>query len=66
MNKERRKLYLWVLDYINGKVYRYENWDVDKQSCEDYLIDQGRSIKDCEWMITNEKFAQVFLQPVQK
>jgi len=57
VKKNRRKLYLWVLDYMNGKVYRYEDWDVDKQSCKDYLVNQGRLIKDCEWMITNERRA---------
>ena len=56
-NKDRKKMYLWVLDSSNGKVYRYDTWNPDKQSCEDYLINKRRIIKDCKWMVTPTPYA---------
>lgn len=53
--------YIWLLDFNNGKVYRYDisslcnynnNWNPDHESCEAFLYGAGHSIKDCEWMVT--------------
>jgi hypothetical protein len=57
MNKEME--YIWVLDFTDGKVYRYDintewGWTPDNESCEDFLIEQGHKIQNCEWMLTND------------
>ena len=49
--------YIWVLDFTDGKVYRYDiddewGWNPDSESCEDFLIEQGHKIQNCEWMTT--------------
>ena len=55
--------YIWLLDFNNGKVYRYDisslcnynnNWNPDHESCEAFLYGAGHSIKDCEWMVTKK------------
>ena len=56
--------YIFLLDFIDGKVYKYDisvlctehnNWNPDHESCEAFLYGAGHSVKDCEWMVTNEK-----------
>lgn len=56
--------YIFLLDFIDGKVYRYDisslcteenKWDPDHESCEAFLYGAGHCVKDCEWMVTNEK-----------
>ena len=54
--------YIWLLDFCDGKVYRYDisvlcteenKWNPDHESCEAFLYGAGHSLKDCEWMVTN-------------
>ena len=57
MRKEMN--YIWVLDFTDGKVYRYDidmewGWNPDSESCEDFLNEQGHKIQNCEWMITEQ------------
>ena len=56
--------FIFLLDFIDGKVYRYDisslcdernAWNPDHESCEAFLYGAGHSVKDCEWMVTNEK-----------
>ncbi len=55
--------YIWVLDFNDGKVYRYDigttwnhgEWNPDSESCEDFLIAVGHSITNCEWMVSKTK-----------
>ena len=54
--------YIWVLDFTNGKVYRYDinsyatyhpdGWNPDNETCEDFLIEKGHKLQNCEWMLT--------------
>ena len=53
--------YMFVLDFEDGKVYRYlypevlENEEgkiVEKNDDESYLVLLGHSAANCEWMIT--------------
>ena len=62
--KFERTKYIFVLDFNDGKVYRYnikalcneENeWNPDHESCEAFLHGAGRCVKDCEWMVTNNE-----------
>ena len=55
-------MYIYLLDFIDGKVYRYDisalcnehnAWNPDHESCEAFLYGAGHSLKDCEWMVTN-------------
>jgi len=56
--------YIWLLDFTDGKVYRYDisalgneqnGWNPDSESCEAFLIGAGHSVSSCEWMVTTEK-----------
>ena len=64
--KFERTKYIWLLDYEDGRVYRYNvralcnednTWNPDHESCEAFLhgarTDYG--IKNCEWMVTSEE-----------
>ena len=45
--------YLFILDFEDGKVWRYTGWNPDNESIEDFIIDKGHSLSNCEWMTTN-------------
>jgi len=57
-----KKLYMWVLDYTEGTVTRYDvseiEWDTHDYTHEDFIYDNGHSPVNCEWMITFASFAQ--------
>ena len=61
--------YIWVLDFEDGKVYRYNigniktlmamgfennDWNPDSESCEEFLTESGHNLTNCEWMVTSE------------
>ena len=57
-------LYVWLLDFNDGQVYRYNvsalcnesnGWNPDSESCEAFLIGAGHNISNCEWMVTSNK-----------
>ena len=57
-------LYIFVLDFGDGQVYRYDvsalcndsnGWNPDSESCEAFLIGAGHNISNCEWMVTSNK-----------
>ena len=53
--------YIWVLDFGNGKVYRYNittnwnfgEWSPEHEKCEEFLVDMGHNLKNIEWMCTD-------------
>ena len=51
--------YITVLDFEIGKVFQYEvmgkGWNPDNESIEDFLSSVGHRLKDCEWMVHNDK-----------
>jgi len=53
--------YLFVLDYLDGKVYRYDisslcneenNLQPGYEACEAFLVGAGHSLSNIEWMAT--------------
>ena len=54
MSKKGRK-YVFVFDYVDGRVYRYDVWIEDSEKIEDYLSDMGHSIGSIDWMVTRFK-----------
>ena len=32
------KIYVFVLDFTDGKAYRYSGWDADNQTIEDFFL----------------------------
>ncbi len=57
--------YIFLLDFTDGKVYRYDisslcnasnQWNPDSESCESFLYGAGHKVNDCEWMVTKSKF----------
>ena len=60
---EMEMKYIWVLDYTNGRIYRYEitsnwnhgEWNPDSESIEDFLINQNHQMDMIKWMITKNK-----------
>ena len=60
-----RAKYIFLLDFTDGKVYRYDisslcnasnQWNPDSESCEAFIYGAGHKINDCEWMVTKSKF----------
>ena len=56
--------YVWVLDFNDGNVYRYDisalcnkenGWNPDSESCEAFLYGAGHKVNDCEWMVTHRR-----------
>ena len=52
--------YIFVLDYEDGKVYRYDisalcnednKWNPEHESCEAFLYGAGHSNSNIEWMV---------------
>ena len=48
--------YITVLDFEIGKVFQYEvmgqeGWNPDSESCEDYIVNKGHNLQNCEWMV---------------
>ena len=59
-----RAKYIFILDFNDGKVYRYNitklgneehEWNPDHESCEAFLLGAGHRLGDCEWMVTNNE-----------
>ena len=48
--------YITVLDFEVGRVFQYkiEDWDVDNESCEDFITKNGHRLSNCEWMVHEE------------
>ena len=44
--------YLFVLDFMNGRVYKYDVRDVS-MGHEEYIISIGHSLSNIEWMATD-------------
>ena len=62
--KFERTKYIFVLDFTDGNVYRYDisilaneenGWNPDSESCEAFLYGAGHKVNDCEWMVTTTK-----------
>ena len=62
MYKRDTAKYIFLLDFNDGKVYRYDisslcseknKWNPDSESCEAFLYGAGHKLTDCEWMVTN-------------
>ena len=59
MNEERQEelikemKYITVLDFEVSRVFQYkiEDWDVDNESCEDFITKNGHRLSNCEWMV---------------
>lgn len=58
-----RAKYIYVLDFADGKVYKYDisslcneknKWNPDSVSCEAFLMGAGHHIGNIEWMVTSE------------
>ena len=58
-----RAKYIYVLDFTDGKVYKYDvsslcsdknKWNPDSVSCEAFLMGAGHHIGNIEWMVTSE------------
>ncbi len=50
-----KRMYIWVLDFTTGEVYRYDTWNPDTEACEEFLDNAGHKIQNCEWMVTKNK-----------
>ena len=55
MEKIKGKKYVFVLDYTDGRVYRYDVWFDDSEKIENYLDDMGHSIGSIDWMVARNK-----------
>ena len=64
LHEQKYVKYIFVLDFTDGKVYRYNisslcteqnEWNPDSESCESFLYGAGHKVNDCEWMVTAER-----------
>ena len=48
--------YITVLDFTVGRIFQYkiENWDVDNESCDEFINSKGHRLSNCEWMVHEE------------
>jgi hypothetical protein len=59
MKKVKKAKYITVLDFEMGRVFQYNvgfqvnklGWNLDSESCEDYLTNKGHNLQNCEWMV---------------
>ena len=42
-----------ILDFEIGRVFQYKikDWDIENESCEDFITRKGHRLKDCSWMV---------------
>ena len=45
--------YITVLDFEIGRVFQYKikDWNIDSESCEDFITKKGHKLNNCEWMV---------------
>ena len=53
MGKSKGIKYITVLDFEVGRVFQYkvEEWNIDNESCEEFLTNKGHNLGNCEWMV---------------
>ena len=50
----KRVNYITVLDFEVGEVFQYkigDDWLPDNEAFEDFIVQKGHRLKDCEWMV---------------
>lgn len=53
------KYWLFVLDFEDGRAYRYSNTSQDfGGKVEDFIKEAGHNLFQCEYMITNNKYLE--------
>jgi hypothetical protein len=54
--KTKEYVYLWVLDFNDGQVYKYnierKFYNEEPEYCEDYMQRVGHEISNVQWMVT--------------
>ena len=45
--------YITVLDFEVGRViqYKVKDWDIDNESCDEFINSKGHRLSNCEWMV---------------
>jgi len=45
-------MHITILDFSEGKVYQYDllDYNMQTEACEDFIVDQGFSLNNIEWM----------------
>ena len=51
----KKRLYVFVLDFEIGFVYRYDVFTRDAEKIEEYLTELGHNVGNIEWMLTRFK-----------
>ena len=51
-----------VLDYESGKVFQYDikRWEIDIETIEDFLFNNGHSVSNCHWMVHED--AEIYVK----
>ena len=49
----KRAKYITVLDFECGRVFQYkiEEWDIDNESCKEFLTRMGHNLTNCQWKV---------------
>ena len=45
-------MHITILDFSDSKVYQYDllDYNMETEACEDFIVDQGFSLNNIEWM----------------
>ena len=53
--------YLFILDFTDGKVYRYNIYGKVWEDFEDFIVTEGFSLSNVEWMATNNSKVYTYM-----
>ena len=53
MKTKKTMKYLTILDFSTGLVHQVsiKEWDIDNESCEEYMERLGFDVGNCHWMV---------------
>ena len=52
LTKTKKAKYIFVLDFTDGRVYKYDVSNISEDKYEDFLA--GHLMNDIQWMVTKE------------
>ena len=63
MSKSTMK-YITILDFGTGLVHQLtiDKWDIDNESCEEYIERIGFNVGNCHWMVHEQGGVQFAIQ----
>ena len=54
LTKTKKAKYIFVLDFTDERVYKYDVSNISEDEYEDYLDEVGHSVNNIQWMVTEQ------------